>query len=67
MSQFKPVQVFGFIMSFAYVFFGMMILMTPFLNSLIEDVQYRKIFGAAVAAYGLIRVGFFLRQIIRKS
>lgn len=63
----KPIQIFGFIMSFAYVFFGMLILMTHFLGSVIEDPQNRKIFGAALVAYGLFRVGYFLRQLRKKE
>lgn len=64
--SFKPVQIFGFIMSFAYVFFGMLFLMTSFAQGLIENPQYRKFFGAAVMAYGLFRVAFFLRQLRKK-
>ena len=64
--NFKPVQIFGFIMSFAYVFFGMLFLMTPFMANLIEDPQYRKIFGGAVMAYGMFRVTYFLRQMRKK-
>jgi hypothetical protein len=65
--SFKPVQVFGFIMSFAYVFFGMMILMTQFLGTVITDPQYRKVFGGLIAGYGLFRVAFFLRKLREKS
>ena len=64
--NFKPVQIFGFIMSFAYVFFGLLFLMTPFMSNLIDDPQYRKIFGGAVMAYGLFRVTFFVRQMRKK-
>ena len=65
--SFKPVQIFGFIMSFAYVFFGLLFLMTTFAQDLIENPQYRKIFGGAVMAYGLFRVTFFLRQLRKKD
>ena len=65
--SFKPVQIFGFIMSFAYVFFGMLFLMTTFAQELIENPQYRKIFGGALMAYGLFRVAFFLRQLRKKE
>ncbi len=61
--NFKPVQVFGFIMSFAYVFFGMLFLMTSFMITTIEDPQHRKILGGLIAAYGLFRVAFFLRKL----
>jgi len=64
---FKPVQVFGFIMSFAYVFFGMLFLTTTFADSMISDVQYRKIFGGIIVAYGLFRVAYFLRKIREKT
>lgn len=64
--NFKPVQIFGFIMSFAYVFFGMLLIMTPFMGTLIEDPQYRKIFGGVIMAYGLFRVTYFLRQLRKK-
>lgn len=63
----KPIQIFGFIMSFAYVFFGLLFLMTPFMGNLIEDAGYRKMFGGAVMAYGLFRVAYFIRQIRKKS
>ncbi len=65
--SFKPVQIFGFIMSFAYVFFGLLFLMTPFADTIIADPQYRKIFGGAIAGYGLFRVAFFLRKLREKS
>jgi len=65
--NFKPVQIFGFIMSIAYIFFGMLFLMTPFMGTLIEDPQYRKFFGGAVMAYGLFRMTFFLRELRKKS
>ncbi len=61
-----PLQIFGFIMSFAYVFFGLLFLMTPFMGNLIEDPGYRKVFGGAVMAYGLFRVAFFIRQLRKK-
>ena len=64
--SFKPVQIFGFVMSFAYVFFGMLILLTPFLTEWISDENYRKIFGGAIAGYGLFRVAFFLRKLREK-
>ena len=64
--SFKPVQIFGFIMSFAYVFFGILFAMTAFMDGVIEDIQYRKIFGGAIAAYGLFRVAFFLRKLREK-
>ena len=64
--SFKPVQIFGFIMSFAYVFFGILFVMTPFMDNVIEDIQYRKMFGGAIAAYGLFRVAFFLRKLREK-
>ncbi|MBI4931622.1 MAG: hypothetical protein HY841_12705 [Bacteroidetes bacterium] len=65
--SFKPIQIFGFIMSFAYVFFGLLFLMTTFAVGAIEDPQYRKIFGGALMAYGLFRVAFFLRKLRDKS
>ncbi len=65
--SFKPIQVFGFIMSFAYVFFGILFLITTFAQNVIEDPQYRKIFGGAVVAYGLFRVAYFLRKIRKKE
>ena len=61
--KFKPIHIFGFIMSFAYVFFGMLFVMTSFMGTLIEDPQYRKIFGAILVGYGLFRVTFFLRKL----
>ena len=64
--SFKPVQIFGFIMSFAYVFFGLLFTMTTFAEGIIEDPQYRKIFGGALMAYGLFRVVFFLRKLREK-
>ena len=64
--SFKPIQVFGFIMSFAYVFFGILFLITTFAQNVIEDPQYRKFFGGAVVAYGLFRVAFFLRKLREK-
>jgi hypothetical protein len=65
--SFKPVQIFGFVMSFAYVFFGLIFLTTPFADSVISDPQYRKIFGGAIVTYGLFRVAFFLRKLREKS
>jgi cytochrome c biogenesis protein CcdA len=65
--KFKPVQIFGFIMSFAYVFFGLLFVMTTFLENLIENLQYRKFFGIGLMAYGLFRVAFFLRQLRKKE
>ena len=64
---FKPVQLFGFIMSFAYVFFGMLFLTTTFADSLVSDLQYRKIFGGVIVAYGLFRVAYFLRKMREKA
>lgn len=63
----KPIQIFGLIMSFAYVFFGMLFLMTPFMGTLIEDPGYRKLFGGVVMAYGLFRVTYILRQLRKKE
>lgn len=54
-------------MSFAYVFFGLLILMTRFLENAISDPTYRKVFGCAIMAYGLFRVTFFLRKLREKS
>jgi hypothetical protein len=65
--KFKPLEIFGFIMSFAYIFFGMLFLMTPFMGTLIEDPDYRKVFGAGVMAYGMFRVVFFLRKLREKK
>jgi cytochrome c biogenesis protein CcdA len=64
---FRPVQVFGFIMSFAYVFFGLLFITTTFADTLVSDMQYRKILGGTVVAYGLFRVAYFLRKIRAKS
>lgn len=65
--SFKPIQIFGFIMSFAYVFFGLLFLTTAFADTIISDLQYRKIFGGVIVAYGLFRVTYFLRKIREKS
>jgi cytochrome c biogenesis protein CcdA len=65
--SFKPVQVFGFIMSFAYVFFGLLFLTTTFAATIIPDMQYRKIVGGIIVAYGLFRVAFFLRKLREKA
>jgi hypothetical protein len=65
--SFKPVQIFGFIMSFAYVFFGLLFAMTTFMEGIIENPLYRKIFGAALMGYGLFRVAYFLRQLRKKE
>jgi cytochrome c biogenesis protein CcdA len=65
--SFKPVQIFGFIMSFAYVFLGMLFLTTSFAESVIVETNYRKIFGGVIVAYGLFRVAYFLRKLREKS
>ena len=64
--SFKPVQIFGFVMSFAYVFFGLLFLTTTFAESMVSDPQYRKIFGGAIVAYGLFRVAYFIRKMREK-
>lgn len=63
----KPIHIFGFIMSFAYVFFGLLFITTSFAQEIVADIQYRKILGAVLTAYGLFRVAYFLRQIRKKS
>ncbi len=63
----KPVHIFGFIMSFAYVFFGLLFMMTSLAAEIIIDEKTRKITGAILMAYGLFRVSFFLRKIIKKN
>jgi hypothetical protein len=65
--RFKPVHIFGFIMSFAYVFFGLLVLSTNFLGNAISNPTYRKVFGVAILAYGLFRVAFFLRKLREKQ
>jgi len=65
--KFRPVQIFGFIMSFVYVIFGLLIMFTSLFEQLIEEDQYRKIFGGILAAYGLVRILFFLRKLLQKS
>jgi len=65
--QNKALQIFGFVMSFAYVFFGLLFLLTGFAKEIIEDPTYRKIFGGAVTAYGLFRVTYFLRKLMKKE
>jgi len=65
--SFKPVHIFGFIMSFTYVFLGLLFVLTAFAQDLVSDPTYRKIFGAVLVAYGLFRVAFFLRKLRKKS
>lgn len=65
--QNKALQIFGFVMSFAYVFFGLLFLLSGFANDLIEDPTYRKVFGGAVTGYGLFRITFFLRKLMKKE
>jgi cytochrome c biogenesis protein CcdA len=67
MKNINFLHIFGFIMSFAYVFFGMMVLMTPFLATVIEDPTYRKILGGVLVGYGLFRVAFYLRKLREKK
>ncbi len=62
-----PLKIFGFVMSFAYIFFGLLFLMTPVLEGLIENSTYRKILGGALAAYGLFRMAYFLRELRKKE
>ncbi|MBI3501844.1 MAG: hypothetical protein HY063_08625 [Bacteroidetes bacterium] len=62
-----PLKIFGFIMSFAYIFFGLLFLMTPVFEGLIENPQYRKILGGVLTAYGLFRMAYFLRQLRKKN
>lgn len=64
--QNKPVQIFGLIMSFIYVFGGLLLLLTNILEQLISDHQYRMVFGAGLTAYGLFRVRFFFIQLRKK-
>lgn len=66
MRNINFLTIFGFIMSFAYVFFGLMVLMTPFLATVIEDQTYRKILGGVLVGYGLFRVAFYLRKLREK-
>ena len=54
-------------MSFTYVLFGMLIIMTPFLTEVIENPTYRKILGGALVVYGLFRVRYFLQKLREKS
>lgn len=63
----KSVQIFGFIMSFAYVFFGLLIILSDMLKELIADRQYRILFGGALLGYGLFRVRFFFIQLRKKK
>lgn len=65
--SYKPVQLFGFIMSFAYVFAGLLLLLTNFMERLVADHQYRIFFGAAILVYGLFRVRYFFIQLRKKS
>ena len=65
--SYKPVHIFGFIMSFAYVFAGLLFLLTNFLEQIIADHQYRRFFGAALLTYGLFRVRYFFIQLRKKS
>jgi succinate-acetate transporter protein len=64
---YKPVQIFGFIMSFAYVFAGLLLLLTNFMEQTIADAQFRIFLGAALLVYGLFRVRYFLKQLRKKS
>lgn len=62
-----PLNIFGFIMSIAYVFFGLLVLVSPFLQEYVTDPTNRKIFGAAFLGYGMFRVVFFFRKIREKK
>ncbi|HET7819548.1 MAG TPA: hypothetical protein VFL70_09595 [Bacteroidia bacterium] len=63
----KPLHIFGMVMSFAYIFFGLLLLATPFLLEMINNMTYRKILGAVSLAYGLFRVTYFFRKIRSES
>lgn len=65
--SYKPVQIFGFIMSCAYIFAGLLFLLTNFLEELITDRQYRIVFGAAILIYGIFRLRFFLIQLRKRQ
>jgi hypothetical protein len=54
-------------MSFAYVFAGLLLMLTNFLEELIANHQYRTIFGAALLVYGLFRVRYFFIQLRKKE
>jgi hypothetical protein len=62
-----PLKIFGFVMSFAYIFFGLLFLMTPILEGLIENPLYRKILGGGLTVYGLFRMSYFLRELRKKE
>lgn len=59
----KPLQIFGFIMSFAYVFFGLLFVLTAFAENMISDPTYRKLFGGSFTAYGIFRIAYFFRKL----
>lgn len=54
-------------MSFAYVFFGLLFILSPFADGMISDPMYRKLFGGAITAYGLFRVMYFFRKLRGKN
>jgi hypothetical protein len=63
MTKIKPLHIFGLVMSFAYLFFGLLILSTGFLSETISDSTSRKILGGIAMAYGLFRITYFFRKI----
>jgi cytochrome c biogenesis protein CcdA len=63
----KPLQIFGFIMSFTYIFVGLLFILTTFAEEFISEPAYRKIFGGILVVYGMLRVTFFVRKLIKKT
>lgn len=65
--QIKPLYVLGIIMSFVYVFFGLLILTTNTLQEFISEHLYRIITGGLFLAYGLFRARYFIIQMRHKA
>ena len=65
--SYKPVHIFGFIMSFAYVFIGLLMMTTNVLAQLISEHKYRVLFGGAVLAYGIFRARYSFIKLRKKE
>jgi len=64
--SYKPIQIFGFIMSLAYVLAGLLLLLTNLMEQIITDRQYRILFGAAILTYGIFRLRYFIIQLRKR-
>lgn len=61
--NFSPLNIFGLVMSGAYVFFGLLFLTSPFMTEMVAESTYRKVIGGALLGYGLFRISYFVRKI----